>query len=101
METDGLAGEVVNLGNPEEHTILQFAERIIELTRSDSRILYEPLPTDDPKRRRPDISRARELLGWQPEIALDDGLSRTIAFFRESLAETGMTRPIEAELISV
>jgi nucleoside-diphosphate-sugar epimerase len=85
METDGLPGEVVNLGNPEEHTILQFAERIMTLTGHTAPIQFEPLPTDDPQRRRPDITRARQLLGWQPEIPLDEGLQRTLAFFRESL----------------
>ncbi len=90
METDGLAGEVVNLGNPEEHTILQFAERIVEIAGSASQIVHEPLPTDDPQRRRPDISRARRVLGWEPEITLDEGLRRTLDFFRESLAEPGI-----------
>jgi UDP-glucuronate decarboxylase len=86
METDGLQGEVVNLGNPEEHTILQFAERIVHLTGSAAGIVHEPLPTDDPQRRRPDISRARSLLGWEPHVSLDDGLCRTIASFRAELA---------------
>jgi len=86
METDGLGGEVVNLGNPEEHTILQFAERIIELAGGTSRIVHEPLPTDDPQRRRPDITRAKALLGWQPEVPLDDGLRCTLKFFRDNLA---------------
>jgi UDP-glucuronate decarboxylase len=95
MEADDLAGEVVNLGNPDEHTIVDFAERIIALTGSESRILYQPLPQDDPARRRPDISKARQLLGWQPEIGLDDGLCRTIAFFRDSLEEVGLTQPLE------
>ena len=87
METDGLAGEVVNLGNPEEHTILQFAERIVALSESADGIVFEPLPQDDPKRRRPDISKAKQLLGWEPEVSLDDGLTRTLAFFRQRLAE--------------
>ena len=100
MEAEGLAGEVVNLGNPDEHTILDFAERIIARTGSDSPILYEPLPTDDPKRRRPDITKARALLGWEPEIALDDGLSRTIAYFRQALAETGLTHALELQPVS-
>ena len=86
METDGLAGQVVNLGNPEEHTILQFAERIMALTDHTAPIVFGPLPTDDPQRRRPDITRAQRLLGWQPEVSLDDGLTRTLDFFRESLA---------------
>jgi nucleoside-diphosphate-sugar epimerase len=87
METDDLAGEVVNLGNPEEHTIRQFAQRIVELSGSADGIVHEPLPQDDPRRRRPDISKARRLLGWEPEVSLDDGLCRTLAFFRQKLAE--------------
>ena len=87
MEVDGLAGEVINLGNPEEHTILQFAERIDALTDVYNGVVFEPLPQDDPQRRRPDISKAQRLLGWQPEISLDDGLRKTINFFREKLAE--------------
>lgn len=83
MEANGLAGEVVNLGNPEEHPIRQFAERIVALAGSSSRIVFEPLPKDDPQRRQPDIARARRLLGWSPVTALDDGLLVTLAAFRE------------------
>ncbi len=72
----------VNIGNPTEHTILQFAERIIELTGSSSQIIHKRLPEDDPKVRRPDISRARKILGWEPQIDLDEGLRRTIDYFR-------------------
>ncbi len=82
MDVDGLAGEVVNLGNPDEFTILQLATRINELTAGTSTIAYAPLPTDDPHRRRPDITRARILLGWQPDVDLIDGLRPTLAFFR-------------------
>ncbi len=85
MDNDGLAGEVVNLGNPEEHTILQFAERIVALTGHTASIQFEPLPTDDPQRRQPDISKARRLLEWEPEIGLDEGLGRTLDAFREEL----------------
>ncbi len=72
----------VNIGNPQEMTIIEFAERIIRLTGSKSRIIYKPLPQDDPKQRQPDITRARKLLGWQPAVALEDGLKRTIEYFR-------------------
>jgi UDP-glucuronate decarboxylase len=68
----------VNVGNPDEFTLLQLAEEIVELTSSKSEIVYEALPVDDPKQRKPDISLARELLGWSPEISLRDGLRRTI-----------------------
>ena len=68
----------VNIGNPDEFTLLELAEVVIDVTASKSEIVHEALPTDDPKQRRPDISRARELLGWQPEVSLREGLERTI-----------------------
>jgi dTDP-glucose 4,6-dehydratase len=74
----------VNLGNPNEITILEFAQRIRRLTGSSSEIAYEPLPQDDPKQRRPDISKARRVLGWEPVVPLEDGLRRTIDYFRQS-----------------
>ncbi|MGZ6079876.1 MAG: UDP-glucuronic acid decarboxylase family protein [Myxococcaceae bacterium] len=72
----------VNLGNPEEMTILQFAEAVRAAAGGGGRIVHRPLPKDDPQRRRPDITRARELLGWAPRITLSDGLRQTIAYFR-------------------
>ncbi len=75
----------VNLGNPMEVSILQFAERIKQLTGSASPIAYEPLPEDDPKVRQPDIGRARELLGWEPKVGLDEGLRHTIDYFRDKV----------------
>jgi len=77
----------VNLGNPGEFTILQLAEAVIRLTGSSSKIVYEPLPSDDPLQRKPDISLAREKLDWEPKVNLEEGLERTIAYFREVLAE--------------
>jgi len=77
----------VNIGNPSEMTIGQFAEKVVELTGSRSRITYHPLPEDDPKQRRPDISKARRLLGWEPEVQIEDGLRQTIDYFREIVAE--------------
>jgi UDP-glucuronate decarboxylase len=71
----------VNLGNPHESTVLELAEKIISLTHSGSRIVFKPLPNDDPVRRCPDITLARAMLDWQPQVALDDGLARTIAYF--------------------
>jgi dTDP-glucose 4,6-dehydratase len=68
----------VNVGNPNEFTLLELAKTVIEVTDSRSEIIYEPLPTDDPQQRRPDIGRARDLLGWGPEIELAEGLRRTI-----------------------
>src|SRR6266568_2381871 len=72
----------VNLGNPEEVTVLELAETIARLAGSSSPIEFRSLPVDDPKQRRPDITRAGKLLGWQPEVALEDGLSRTLEYFR-------------------
>jgi dTDP-glucose 4,6-dehydratase len=72
----------VNLGNPQEMTVLEFAETIIRLTGSRSRIVFRPLPQDDPRQRRPDISRARRLLEWEPKIPLPEGLEKTVAYFR-------------------
>jgi nucleoside-diphosphate-sugar epimerase len=74
----------VNLGNPEEHTVLEYAELIRELAGSSAEIVRRPLPADDPTRRRPDIARAREVLAWQPSVPLRDGLERTIAWFRQT-----------------
>jgi dTDP-glucose 4,6-dehydratase len=75
----------VNLGNPQEVTVLELAELIIRLAGSGSRIEQLDLPEDDPRQRRPDISRAKELLGWEPEVGLEDGLGRTLEYFRSVL----------------
>ena len=76
----------VNIGNPREMTIKELAEAIIALTGSRSRIAYRPLPVDDPRVRQPDITRARTLLGWEPKVSLDEGLGRTLEYFRKKLA---------------
>jgi len=83
MDSD--TSDPVNIGNPHELTIRQLAEKIIALTGSKSRIVQKPLPVDDPRVRQPDITRARTLLGWEPKVALEDGLVRTLAYFREKL----------------
>jgi dTDP-glucose 4,6-dehydratase len=75
----------VNIGNPEEIAIRSLAERIVALTGSTSRVVQKPLPVDDPRVRQPDITRARTLLGWEPKVSLDDGLRRTLAYFRSRL----------------
>ena len=72
----------LNIGNPREHTVIDLARHIIRLTGSRASIAFMPLPTDDPKQRQPDIRQARELLSWEPRIGIDDGLERTIAYFR-------------------
>jgi len=75
----------VNLGNPDEMTVLDFAKKVLELTGSQSSIIYRPLPQDDPQVRQPDISKAKDTLGWEPKVRLDEGLTKTIQFFRERL----------------
>ncbi len=80
MDSD--SNEPVNIGNPHELTIKQIAETIIRMTGSTSQLVYRPLPEDDPKVRQPDITKARTLLGWEPKVSLEDGLTRTIAYFR-------------------
>ncbi len=81
--------EPVNIGNPDEITIMQFAREIIELTASKSNISFKPLPEDDPKVRQPDITRAREVLGWEPKVPRIEGLKRTIGYFRDKLGIKG------------
>jgi dTDP-glucose 4,6-dehydratase len=72
----------VNLGNPQEMTILEFAERIQRLTGAKAHLEFKPLPEDDPKKRQPNISKAKQLLGWEPKVTLEDGLRETIEYFR-------------------
>ena len=86
MGTDDAVTGPVNLGNPHEIPVRELAERIIRLTGSRSEITYRPLPQDDPTQRCPDITLARKLIGWEPSVALDDGLQRTIAYFANLLA---------------
>lgn len=75
----------VNIGNPYEMTVLEFAKKIIEMTQSKSEIVYKPLPEDDPQVRQPDIAKARNILGWEPKVRLEDGLVKTIEYFRTKL----------------
>jgi UDP-glucuronate decarboxylase len=79
----------INLGNPGEFTVAELAKLVLEMTGSKSRVVHRPLPADDPLQRRPDITRAKSLLGWEPRIPLEDGLQRTIAYFREELVRIG------------
>lgn len=76
----------VNLGNPVESTMIELAEKILRIAKSSSKLVYRPLPQDDPKQRKPDISVARKNLQWEPKVPLDDGLERTVHFFRQLLA---------------
>jgi UDP-glucuronate decarboxylase len=75
----------VNLGNPTEFSILELAEMVVELTGNRSEIVFKPLPKDDPVRRRPDITLAKERLDWEPKVPLAEGLKKTIAYFRDIL----------------
>ncbi|MFT4537874.1 MAG: dTDP-glucose 4,6-dehydratase [Planctomycetota bacterium] len=81
-----------NIGNPTEMTILQFAEKVIEMTGSRSVIEYKELPEDDPKVRQPDITKARTILGWEPKVDLDDGLRRTLAYFQQRIESDSSAR---------
>ncbi len=83
MESD--LNDPVNIGNPQEMTIEQIAKEIIRLTGSKSKLVYRPLPEDDPKVRQPDITRARTLLGWEPKVTLEEGLTRTLEYFRTKI----------------
>ena len=82
MDTPAGVTGPINLGNPGEFTMLELAEKVVRLTGSDSKIVHKPLPQDDPKQRRPDIAKARTLMDWEPAVPLDEGLARTIAYFR-------------------
>lgn len=85
MAEDRAEGEIINIGNPAEYTILEVAYLVKKLTGSDSNIVFMPLPEDDPKVRRPVIDKAREILNWEPVIALEEGLRRTIQHYRTML----------------
>ena len=85
MNQDETIGPM-NIGNPREFTILELAEKVINLTGSQSKIIYEALPSDDPKQRQPDITQARQVLDWEPKYSLDEGLKPTIAYFDKLLA---------------
>ncbi len=87
MDTSDEVTGPINLGNPVEFTILELANRVINLTNARSGIVFRPLPENDPVQRRPDIGLARELLEWEPAIALDDGLQRTVPYFEDLLSE--------------
>ncbi len=87
MKTQDFSGPV-NLGYPGEHTILELAEKVIQLTKSSSKIVHQPLPKDDPLRRCPDISLAKSKLGWEPKISLEQGLERTVEYFKKEIKRT-------------
>ncbi|QQS43989.1 SDR family oxidoreductase [Candidatus Roizmanbacteria bacterium] len=84
-ETEGIDGQTINLGNPNEKTVKELAEMIKSMVQTGSEIVYHPIGQDDPKKRKPDITKAREMLNWQPEIHLEEGLTKTIEYFRSAL----------------
>lgn len=84
---EGINGEVFNLGNLYEYTMLDFAQVIIEKTGTKSKVVHKELPADDPKRRRPDITKAKTILGWEPVVSLDEGLGKTLEFFKQKIEE--------------
>jgi UDP-glucuronate decarboxylase len=95
MDSDDEVTGPINLGNPEEFTIRELAELVIELTGSSSKIVAKPLPHDDPRQRRPDISKARSVLGWEPKMSLKHGLLSTITYFDELLSGDANAAPAE------
>ncbi len=88
MNQDTVKGPI-NIGNPDEFTILELAKKVIDMTGSRSKVIYESLPADDPKQRQPDITQAKEFLGWEPEVSLKQGLKPTIEYFDQLLSESG------------
>ena len=109
MDSDRVIDTPVNLGNPMELTVADLVERVVALTGTKSRVTYRPLPIDDPRRRKPDIARAGELLGWTPKVELQEGLERTIAWFAHGQAEAsrkwqgvskGGASPVDQPLIA-
>jgi UDP-glucuronate decarboxylase len=97
METPSDVTGPINIGNPKEFTIRELAELIIEMTGTKSRIRFEPLPSDDPRQRQPDISMAKSTLKWEPETQLREGLTKTIAYFENMLRKEGSHRPKRTE----
>ena len=87
MGSDDQVTGPINLGKPGEFTIIELAEKVIKLSNSKSEVVYKKLPSDDPKQRRPDITQARKILEWEPEIELEEGLKKTIAYFDEILTK--------------
>ena len=100
MDTDRAVGMAVNLGNPEELTVMQLADIVVAMTGSASRIVHEPLPEDDPRRRKPDIARAIELLKWRPRVGLEQGLEATIAWFENEQNRIATPMYVDSPLVA-
>ncbi|MCK5295350.1 MAG: GDP-mannose 4,6-dehydratase, partial [Alphaproteobacteria bacterium] len=92
LAPDDVTGPI-NLGNPTEFTMLELAQKVIDITGSKSKLIYKPLPADDPKQRCPDITLAKEKLDWEPVVPLEEGLKKTIAYFDKLLSEKTFTLP--------
>jgi dTDP-glucose 4,6-dehydratase len=90
----------VNIGNPDEWTILECAHEVLSATGSNSEILFESLPQDDPTRRRPDITRARTILGWEPRIALREGLEKSLEYFRSCIDQPACEQRLNAATLA-
>jgi UDP-glucuronate decarboxylase len=96
--TSASVESAVNLGNPNELTVMKLVDRVVEMTKTGSRVVRKPLPTDDPQRRRPDITLAKRLLGWAPKVDLDRGLERTISYFAtQVMPSAAVSLPASAE----
>ena len=100
MDSDTAVGMPVNLGNPNELTVRRLVDMVVAMTATDSRVVYRPLPVDDPRRRKPDISRAKELLGWEPQVDLEQGLEATIAWFDKEQNRIAAPMYIDAPAIA-
>jgi UDP-glucuronate decarboxylase len=100
MDSERAVGMPVNLGNPNELSVKRLVDIVVAMTGSDSRIVHRPLPVDDPRRRRPNISAARELLGWEPRIDLEQGLEATIEWFSNAQNRTAAPMYIDAPAIA-
>ena len=81
-----------NIGNPEEWTILECAKTVLDVTGSSSKIVYRPMPTDDPKQRKPDITKARSILGWEPTVNLREGLEMSMDYFKQRIAQAAAAK---------
>jgi UDP-glucuronate decarboxylase len=97
MATDDAVTGPINIGNPAEFSIRDLATMVIELTGTRSKIVQRPMPENDPKQRQPDISRAQQVLSWNPRTALKEGLTRTIAYFEKLLSEPGLREALSKE----
>jgi UDP-glucuronate decarboxylase len=100
MDSDRAVGIPVNLGNPNELTVKRLVDIIVAMTGTHSRIVYRPLPQDDPRRRKPDISRARKLLGWEPRVDLEEGLEATVAWFEDEQNRIAAPMYVDAPLVA-